>query len=300
MSLRRATGPKEPQNTMYPQQAHSNQAHRSHASAPPRAVYRPSQPSVPFGLSMLKPLHDRRSSPYIEKEHWPNLRISCQALDIDSSAAHGGEYFQLVPAQYMPAYAQQHNFHNVEDLGPYRASSKFATASFWNDRLVSCLMAPCNDTRLSDRLGWHGRLPDDFEKPKLWYYPKGDASFMTEFLLEPKDGSLPHFNCALTENHLHKEDSLLFSEVWCIVMLTLLALRLPKNEKHNIVPITIVSFCDWQYRIVQGYVDGKNRVIKVWKSRIVRFNQEGKIRKDLSDILRWLLAKPIGDTTKAH
>ncbi|KAI1350542.1 hypothetical protein F5Y01DRAFT_285625 [Xylaria sp. FL0043] len=285
---------------MYPNQSQSRHAYQSPTSAAPKAPYRPSQPSIPFGMGVLKTLRERKSNPYIDEDTWKALSISCQVLDIDSPAASGGKYFQLVPAEYMQTLAREHRFHEETDLGPYGTSSKFATAFHVDSSLGTCISAVYNNKPLSERLGWKGRLPDEYERPKLWYYPKNNGIWQVEQILEPMSGLLPHISCTLVESHPHMEDSLLFSEVWCIIMLTLLALRLPKNEKHNIVPITMVSLCDRQYRILQSFVDGKECVINIWKSRIVHFNKEGQLQKDFTDILRWVLAKPIGDTTKAH
>ncbi|KAI1272509.1 hypothetical protein F5Y07DRAFT_379707 [Xylaria sp. FL0933] len=291
---------------MYPHQLQSHRTHKSHTSAAPRAPSRPNQPSIPFSLGMLKDLMKRKSSPYLDKTTWEALRIRCQVLDINGPAANGGQYLQLVPAEHMNTLAKEHRFHEETDLGPYDeewGGSKFAIAFHVNACLGHCSDNVYNNKRLSERLGWRGRIPDEYERPKLWYYPKyprHNETWQLEYILEPMSGLLPHISCTLVESHPHVEDSLLLSEVWCILMLTVLAFRLPRDEKYNIVPITMVSLCARQYRIVQGFVDGNGSVINIWKSCIVQFNKEGQIQEQVTDILRWVLGKPIGDTTKAH
>ncbi|KAI1422362.1 hypothetical protein F5Y12DRAFT_763195 [Xylaria sp. FL1777] len=326
MSLRRATSPKrvdetqvepkvtsEPPSIMYPQQARSHQpsshqshslqphllqANQSHASVPPTAVYKSKQLCVPLGMSILKALREVRTNPYIHQKDWGNLHISCSELDINSSTAHGNKYFNIVSAQQMQKFAQEHNFRRFKDLGPLNYSQNYSTAHMLTSHVGEYFMTVHNDTFLSERLGWFDRRPDEYEKHKLRYYPKGDLSWQVELLLEPTNKSLPHVTCTLIDDHLHKEDSLLFSEVWCIVMLTLIALRLAKNEKHNVVPVTLVSFSHRQYRIVQGFMDGKKGIVNIWKSRIIHSDKMGKVQEEMKGILRWLLATPVGDTTK--
>ncbi|KAI1287144.1 hypothetical protein F5Y03DRAFT_380567 [Xylaria venustula] len=290
---------------MHQHQAASHLAHRSHKSVIPRPLYQPKQPSIPFSMALLKTFKNDLDAywPYIGENAWEGLRIRCQPLDINNPhAAPGGKYFQLVPAQLMQTYAQEHEVYltTVDIDASCTCNQNFDTAYYFIDRLDSSFVAIHNHMHLSDRLGWESREPDTFEKHCLSYHPTGDTAFQSITILEPTGGSLPHIMCTLSDVHLHKEDSLLFSEVYSMLILTLLVLRQPKNENHLIVPITIVSASDWQYRIVQGYVDGKKGTLCISKSPIMHVNRDGQALADFEFIMRWLLAKPTGDTTKAH
>ncbi len=79
--------------------------------------------------------------------------------------------------------------------------------------------------------------PDDWEAPKLRYFPS-DEKWQVEYILGVRDGDLPHINCTLLEAEELKENTLMFSEVWSILMLTLLFLRHPQNEKYEVVPVS--------------------------------------------------------------
>jgi hypothetical protein len=55
----------------------------------------------------------------------------------------------------------------------------------------------------------------------------------------PKDRSKPHINAFLADDASLKEDTLLFSEVWCILMLTLR--KLSRFGPFNVVPVSFYS-----------------------------------------------------------
>lgn len=79
--------------------------------------------------------------------------------------------------------------------------------------------------------------PDDWEGPKIRYFPNGEK-WQVEYILAVRDGRLPHVNCTLVETEALREDTLMFSEVWSVLMLTLLFLRHPQNEKFEVVPVS--------------------------------------------------------------
>lgn len=57
-------------------------------------------------------------------------------------------------------------------------------------------------------------------------------------IFRPKDGKWPHINCTLLETNKIIDDSLMFSEVWSIIYLTLIVLREKGHEKLMVVPVS--------------------------------------------------------------
>lgn len=57
-------------------------------------------------------------------------------------------------------------------------------------------------------------------------------------MLAVRDGHSPHMNCTLLEAEALKEDTLMFSEVWSILILTVFSLRHPQNKKYEVVPVS--------------------------------------------------------------
>lgn len=79
--------------------------------------------------------------------------------------------------------------------------------------------------------------PDDWEAPRLYHIPN-IAYWKVEYISTVKDGSMPHVNCVLAERSELDGKDLMTSEVWSLLMLTVLFFRKPQNQKYEIVPVS--------------------------------------------------------------
>ncbi|KAI0435026.1 hypothetical protein F5Y09DRAFT_337119 [Xylaria sp. FL1042] len=302
--------PFQKHTTMAPGRANPSPSHASHT------FRRSNQESVDFAFKMLKDLKVALNDPKrqcIPKQHWPQLNISCDALDLMTGAVHpstpgsanGWSFLKLMPPDDMQDLAALYNLRDVEGPG---GLDTFSHANFYNADDVAevvnyCLWSLYNNKSLIQESPWDGYSPDDFEKPKLCSLNRDDIRWMVPWFMQPKGSKLPHVNCFLVQDHRLEEDSLLFSEVWCILILTLLiSRRLPTDLNYPIVPVTLISTSSRDVRIVQGWVDGEAGKIRINKSAIEHMG-EGQTMEDqkvydlVLVILRWLLAQPTWKTS---
>ncbi|KAI1295918.1 hypothetical protein F5Y03DRAFT_399084 [Xylaria venustula] len=298
MSRRRSVGPlcleqtgteskastaTEPQNVMYTQQL----------PQPPAPVLQ--KPIVRLALKILTQLKPLAAQPHIAPENWNKFRITCNELDLSWKSEYGGSFLRLITHEKMQQFATQYGFDHIQDLRPggpdprHPFSNSDKVASNLNDYLFSVNQ----DDFPSGRSRWKFHRPDDSEASQLRYFPN-DEMWQVDYILTVKDGRMPHVNCTLIEAGKLKEDTLMFSEVWSILMLTLNFFRQAQNVKHELVPVTIVTISGMTFRIVQGCIDGKTNSVKIKKSSIVPLGPDKKtVKERMMLIVRWLLAEPV-------
>lgn len=71
--------------------------------------------------------------------------------------------------------------------------------------------------------------PDDWEAPRLYYIPN-IAYWQVKYISTVKDNSMPHVNCVLADRSELDEKTLMTSEVWPLLMSTILFFRKPQNR----------------------------------------------------------------------
>ncbi|KAF2965614.1 hypothetical protein GQX73_g7966 [Xylaria multiplex] len=251
------------------------------------------KPIVQVALRILRQLRPHLAQPYIDAGNWNEFCITCGQLDLSWESENGGNSLRLITSEKMQQMASQYGFGRIDALIPdthniFNNSS--VTAEYLNDHLFSV-----DETDfLINQSKWWCRNPDKWEVASLRYFPNQEY-WQVEYMFGVKDGHLPHINCTLVEAGKLNEDNLMFSEVWSILMLTLLSLRIPPNDKHEVVPVTVVTFSGTTFRILQGLVDGEAGNVRINKSSIVPISMDKEnATQQMMLIMRWLLAEPLG------
>ncbi|KAI0965851.1 hypothetical protein F4678DRAFT_451435 [Xylaria arbuscula] len=272
----------EPQNIMYTHQL----------SQPLAPVLQ--KPIVQVALDILTRLKPFASQPHIGPDNWNKFRITCGQLDLSWKSEYGGSYLRLITSETMQQLANQYEFDRIGDLRPGGPdpSHPFSNSEKVASHLNEYLFSVHQNASLSDRSRWNFQDPDDWEAPKLRYFPN-DPMWQVEYILSAKIDHMPHVNCTLIEAGKLNDNTLMFSEVWSILMLTLVFLRHPQNVKYELVPVTIVTISGMTFRIVQAIVDGKTNSVKIKKSSIMPLGPDKKtVKERMMLIVRWLLAEP--------
>ncbi|KAI1355353.1 hypothetical protein F5Y01DRAFT_270154 [Xylaria sp. FL0043] len=310
--------------TMYPSQPYQSQASSTshHANlSPSRAnnALSPGQKFIDFSikkLRQLKPcLHDPKQQRF-PKHQWPELGISCGELDFETGklttstaqSENGQSFLKLMAPEAMQQIAVSCNLHHIRGPiihGPEALYTNFHNADALENVVLRCLWTPYVDNKsfLVQKSVWEDYRPDNYEGPKLHNMNgDGDVMWIVPWFLQSKGSASPHVNCILIQQQRLEQDTLLLSEVWCILMLSLLiARRLPAHLNYRTVPVTMVSASSRYIRIVQGWVDSEAGKIRINKSLIVSLGTSESMSDKtvwavVSDILRWLLAEPTGKT----
>ncbi|KAI1421870.1 hypothetical protein F5Y12DRAFT_765488 [Xylaria sp. FL1777] len=300
----------------------SGQQFQKHTSTTPshahNAPYRANQKSIDFAFKKLLEFRPRLYIPTQQrfpKNQWPELGISCGHLEFDTGKvtpttaqpANGQSFLKLISPEWMHKLALSSNLHKNYGPGTLHEYDNVNYQNAWRvaNVIIRCLGSVYEDKcLLINRTSWNDREPNDFELYKLHTLEEG-VNWSIPWLLQPKDRSLSHVNCFLAQDQSLDEDTLVFSEVWGILMLTALISRgMPEPAQHTtkIVPVTMVSGSARNFRIVQGWVDGDAGKIRINKSPVMSLGNakpitDKKVWNGVLNILRWLLAEPTGKIT---
>ncbi|KAI0537291.1 hypothetical protein GGR58DRAFT_472482 [Xylaria digitata] len=254
------------------------------------------KPIIRLALDILTQLKPNIAQPYIDSRDWDKYCITCGQLDLSGEPENGGDFLRLIPSEEMQQIASQYGFDHLDDLST-DPDHPFHNSDFVVDHLNDHLFSLYENDYLVNRSKWLSQGPDEWEARKLQYFP-GEAKWQVDCILGVRDGHLPHMNCTLKESEKLCENKLLFSEVWSILMVTLVSLHYARNEKHNVVPVTVVTFSGTTFRLVQGFIDGEAGRVRINKSGIVTMNPDGgNVTQHMMLILRWLLAEPLGPSS---
>ncbi|KAI0410439.1 hypothetical protein F5X98DRAFT_110344 [Xylaria grammica] len=260
-------------------------------SQPPTPVLQ--KPVVRYCLDTLTQLRPHRAQAYIHPKDWSRFKISCGPLiDLSWKSQYGGAFLRLIPYGKMQEIAGRYGFDCVRDLvtdprHPFHNSAHVAT--YLGHYLFSLHQGKC----LTEESTWGPRGLDDWERSRLEYLPDVEH-WQVGCVLNVKNGHFPHTNCTLVERDKLNEDTLMFSEVWSILMLTLLLFCRPENEKHEVVPVTVITISGTTFRIVQGIVDAEGASVRIRKSRIVPLDLDKKtLKNQMMLLVSWLLADPV-------
>ncbi|KAI0517991.1 hypothetical protein F5B22DRAFT_87296 [Xylaria bambusicola] len=263
--------------------------------------HKPSQPLPPMypkpnnkaATSLILRLYPLIAWSHIDPKYWEQLQITCSKLDLSWESENGGNFLRLMTHEQMRRIARQYAFDQIRDPSrdprhPFHDSDHMASY------LSRHLDATSDDGKtLVEQLPWDCNPPDHVMLNKLRYFPAG-CNWAVENILDVKGASLPHINCTLTEAGELDESTLMFSEVWCILWLTIHCHRDPQKAKFEVVPVTVATISGPTFRIVQGYVDGKTGIVNIRKSAIVPIGPDKNTMKEqMMLMVRWLIAEPV-------
>ncbi|GAW20490.1 hypothetical protein ANO14919_099960 [Xylariales sp. No.14919] len=241
------------------------------------------------------PSPDRR----ITSAFMNQFEISCGELDFNTAKPAKGETFlELYPIKKFQQLAEDFAFDTIEPLDPVPMDN-FNDAWFVAQQISLYLQACDEGGYFTGRASWDVSVVSDVVLERgLRYVKKGLLMWKVDTVLRHENDSFPHVNCILLGRETLKEDELLFSEVRSLLILILTMLYERSNEAHKIIPVTMVSLCAFEVRILQGYVDFGTGKITINKTPIVRLVEDGSVREDhFRTIVRWLVGMPVGRTT---
>ncbi|KAI0905124.1 hypothetical protein F4823DRAFT_612293 [Ustulina deusta] len=118
-----------------------------------------------------------------------------------------------------------------------RAELSQAHAHMVGSAVSYCLNTADGTRFLVQKSLWNQREPDELEKPKLFHLER-EVRWVAPWLLQPNSDVLPHVSSFLVEDQTLDENTLLLSEVWCILVLGLLVRRFPKLANQQLVPVS--------------------------------------------------------------
>ncbi|KAI1270803.1 hypothetical protein F5Y07DRAFT_405099 [Xylaria sp. FL0933] len=274
----------------------------------------PTQLSYELTVQTLRSLRKKVSQSYISEHEMRQLKINCTDLEFDPTVfpPRADALLELMSPQEMQDLAEQHSFSGHRTIG-YLDYTNFNTAAHVVDQFVHYLNRPEDsqydgdprlwDPMLLEKSPWELFCPGDSSARLLHCIkPWKEQMWMVSSFLEIRDGSCPHITCFSINEARPREDALLFSEVWCLLAMGLLSFLKPQNLKHKIIPVTMISGSSRQFRIVQGYANGDKGTIDLRKTRIVDLGEgeedsEEQHWHEFMTFMRWILARPVGETT---
>ncbi|KAI0141197.1 hypothetical protein GGR57DRAFT_487533 [Xylariaceae sp. FL1272] len=266
----------------------------------------PQQSGYLFGMKVAGRLRKRFKDPYLDEDAMEKLGVSCQYMDFDPepSAQDPDALLALMPAQKMQILAKEYHFSRFHDLDYSDESNMSATSRIAN-RLHSYLFStPEPDTLRPDFLIkqtiWDLRGLSDFEEPAAKVFRDDIKRYwLPSFVLYDRNGTNPHLKTYLEESADLREDGLMPSELWTILVLACSAFNQPEWRNFEIIPVTVISGSGRSVRVVQGWADGKKKVVNIRKTRLVHFGDGLARDKDPAHVpkfltlMRWLMAEPI-------
>ncbi|KAI1825245.1 hypothetical protein F4861DRAFT_502145 [Xylaria intraflava] len=272
----------------------------SSSQSSPSNVYLPKQPSYTIAANGRRYLKGKLDEPYIDEHDTQKLNIQCTDLEFDPSSQKD-PLFRYLSAKEMQDYAKKYAF---PKFSSDTLCDNFHRAEYVFHQLRSCLHSPEEDTNTSRTLDQE--LPCVIRCPlpsrRLQRFKHMDTIWKIEYFVRYNDSD-PHVMCLVESEAVLREDALFLNEVWCILYLGEHAFLEPKNEKCNIVPITVISGSGKYFRVVQGYADGQTSAsgevegsIKLRKTRIVDMG-DGEAVDEIQQnkyltLMRWLTARP--------
>ncbi|KAI1766860.1 hypothetical protein GGR53DRAFT_181846 [Hypoxylon sp. FL1150] len=145
---------------------------------------------------------------------------------------------------------------------------------------------------------------DNREKARAMWYAEEDPLFQltmpgpwkVEDFIVREDPTTPHLNCFLS-NEVPLKDMVPSTGELRTILWSVGSRILDKDYQcHRIVPVTIVSACGLRLRIVQGYVDQAQLIVRM--TPIVDFTAgEKKNWNDFIQTICWMIGEPVGVTT---
>ncbi|KAI1174584.1 hypothetical protein F4777DRAFT_579760 [Nemania sp. FL0916] len=248
-------------------------------------------------MHLAKKLKPNFTHPYLNDSDWKTFDIACgPPLDLKWGSSIGDDFLRLVELEKMQQIASQCEFDSEDwpeidsEPEPYEQFSYAGSVAEHFDGYIKSVYL---NKPLAEKLKWKFRTLLEGEEHLLRYTP-GDAKWMIDQLASVKNSDLPHMSCILREAHKLKEDTLMFSEVWAVIILAILFLQNNSNSEYEVVPVTVLTLSGMTFRIVQGFVDCKEWRVKIRKSSVMAIGYEKEDFQSRAMLwLRWLLAEPI-------
>ncbi|KAI0105068.1 hypothetical protein GGR51DRAFT_202649 [Nemania sp. FL0031] len=247
-----------------------------------------------------------KSIPYSDRRITPSwmsqCEISCGELDFNTAKPTKGEAFlELMPIEKFEEIVGNYAY-ETDTLSdePYPPISETIEEAFHMALHIECCLSLVNERGQAflEDVSWDFWSAGEKHQKLFYHLKKGVVEWQVTDLVRPENHAFPHIGMVLISDATLKEDELLFCEVWMIAVLTTFMLLERSNEVHKIIPITIVSLCSYDARIVQGYIDLDTGKTTINKTPIFRLVENELVREDYMKIItRWLVGTPVGRTT---
>ncbi|CAH0056032.1 unnamed protein product [Clonostachys solani] len=238
---------------------------------------------MPFALSTIFPL-TKHSQPYISPDFlkaFPNIKVCRDKLSFDDGT--------LPPAyeQFLQPLPRDHVEKLLRHTQPWRDDG--VLSDFIPDETIKNLIIPLPFST-SDRWG------DNFQ----------DARALWRALDEHmgRNGTGDPEQKTIIKNYTYwkffREDCLSTSEMQSVLWLASEAATDPAYMQHWVFPVTIVSACMFNVRIVQAIVRLGSNTVEIRKSDIMDLSPgltDEATQDRFRRLLAWLLGTPMGNTT---
>ncbi|KAI0483973.1 hypothetical protein GGR56DRAFT_2178 [Xylariaceae sp. FL0804] len=229
--------------------------------------------------------------------------ITCSALDITTGEpADGGQVFiRPLPLSEMRAIDDQHQLRQYDHLSSFHDDSMSNHPKmYWHEsRFVNmffeALLTKSGEVEPQELLAsypWTIRLPDP--DTQLYRLDRKDQ-WLVLSKIEVLRGCRPHLICFLAQLHPLMDNALSLAEVWSFLALTIHRYydRGGLFRPHRRIPVTLISSCARQVRIVQGWVDGSQGTINLRKTPILNLESSETHWAECLQILSWFMGDPV-------
>ncbi|KAI0154856.1 hypothetical protein GGR57DRAFT_502051 [Xylariaceae sp. FL1272] len=286
----------------------SRQAPENQAPESQGLLKKPWQPSYRFGCDVLTQLQKRLEDPlvslHLDDGYLADLGVSCRHMDFDPDARHGDALLQLMSAKEMQTLAEEYRFSSISGHSHGDPDNLSLSGEIIDLLEAYLLSVPQPDDDVEEMLEikkteWSSRCLDvgEYKRPHMagCYYT--DQHWGGDFVLE--NPTYPHVKTFLAAAHPLCEDGLMFSELWTIVQLGTYRFARRESAKFRHIAVTLISGSGRNFRVIQGWIDGENKVVNIRKTGIIHLGEGEAPYKDpvqrpkILTLMRWLIAEPI-------
>ncbi|KAI1093969.1 hypothetical protein F5B19DRAFT_448140 [Rostrohypoxylon terebratum] len=272
-----------------------------HSARPYSAMSHPTQTKLPersksidLATQGMNYLRTKRTATYLEPNDLAKLKVECTEIDFDTGISNdeGPKVLDLRSFDEMDAFAKANNLinnPNVGCLGEYSPGNWYA-ANYLGEFFVGLVdLEPQADQPTLLKLH-----PWNISRRNCYGDVRDIIYWRIIFHIRLPNGSRPCTVSFLANEGPLQDDKLLLSEVFSILLRGNHELKLEKNCKYQIAPVTVVSASGRRVRIVQGYADGSKDRIVMRKSRII--DVDGEKEQNLQGLMRlacWVFGSPL-------
>ncbi|KAI1735404.1 hypothetical protein F4680DRAFT_309123 [Xylaria scruposa] len=241
----------------------------------------------------------------LTQEDLKRLKVDCRALDLEGDGkSEGLQFLEPIPVQVMRRQMAEKTPKDTWTWAPHTLTlDRWREAYFLSGYLRAAFVD--EDDLDAAKVGETGIMECYTKWAACWdeipsYCKlKGHSKrthFTVDWILHQPDTAFPHVVGHLCDTNPFDQDCLSSPELACLVFMGIFRWSDPEYRQHKIVPVTLVSGSGYNVRLVHGYVDASAGRVMVYKSPILNFRE--KKRDHWVNMLRWILAKPVGDTER--
>ncbi|KAI1472791.1 uncharacterized protein F4812DRAFT_25290 [Daldinia caldariorum] len=256
----------------------------------------PAHPAITFAINCRNAMRDEfRPTASLNSVALSKLNVKCTQFDLDSGTPNDGgpKVLEPKPLEEMNAIAKRNKLMALNVVasigefssGPYYTAETLG-AFFFRDHILEGPDEP-SDEILPELGSW------EFVPKNHQFVSEEGVEWRAEFTLYSRDKSMLDAVRFLPHTTPFKHDELLFSELWCILATS--GSRLAEKKEHEpdeIAPVTIVSACGRDLRVVQGYIHDDKAWVRM--SEVVNTDDDDKqVNLDrLLKVAAWFLGTP--------